>query len=300
MITQAFEKFMAPPTAIDMFQQVGKEVLESKFKYFVDQNKPIEMTLLGFPFKSINTRDKTLGRMPDYGEELSMLNFADMDNEIRKVYEPGIHITIVSDGYMFNHLMNVPDSEVAAYEESVRNMARVAPITVFNPWNFYDHNTSMSSIRDKVKAHFGITEIELEQRILFDPEVKALYQGMIRFMQDDLAIWNYNSGNQLHKAAKKMAREMMLWNEAYSALIRTQLTEPSNAIRLSMHPSQNAGTKYSINLINSEHAHQSPWHSCIVIIDNEVVTMKRKDAEGAGYELVYKDNQPYYFKNNIV
>lgn len=297
MIEQVFKSFMAPPTAIDLYEEKGRAILESKISKFTKCNLPIQMTLLGFPFKSINHRDKTLGVLPDYGEELSMLNFRNMSEKIKEVYKPGIKLTIISDGYIFNHLMDVPDKEVQEYEEVVRDMSGIAPIEVLNPWDFYDRGMSMNSIREKLSEQFGITELELEKRILFDPEVKALYQGMIRFMQDDLAILNYDSGNQLHKAAKKMARQMMIWNEAYSALIRTQLTEPLGAIRLSMHPSQNAGTKYSIKLIDAERANQSPWHSVIAVdADGNIATMKRKAAEEAGFELQYKNNQPYYYE----
>lgn len=289
MQTQQFEKYLAPRTEMDRWDDVGKSLFQAKIDKF--PGKPV-FTMLGFPFKSINTRDKTLGEIPDLGEELSMQHLGGMMADLKG------ELKVVSDGYMFNHLMKVGDNTVAKYEEQLKELAP-PEVEILNPWDFYDRKLSMNQIREKVIAQFGITMEELDYRILFDPEVKALYQGMIRFMHDDLAIWPYDSGNQLHKAAKKMARDMMIWNEAYSALIRTQLTEPLGGIRLSMHPSMNAGTKYSINLIN-EHSHQSPWHSCVVITPNGVVTMKRKDAEKMG-ELMYKDGKPYYFvqKQNI-
>lgn len=141
---------------------------------------------------------------------------------------------------------------------------------------------------------FGINAIELEQRILMNPDVNTLYRGMIKFLSMDLAIKNFPSGNQLHKQAKIVAREMMFRNEAYSHLIEHEFP---NHIRLSMHPSVNSGAKYSFQLIDSKKAWTSPWH-CAILIDEEkeFATVHKIDAEKAGYELVYQNNQPYYFQ----
>ena len=160
--------------------------------------------------------------------------------------------------------------------------------------DFYDKKIAVDSMRTKLIDQFGITTEELEQRILFDQDVNMLYKGMIRFMNLDIAIRDFNSKTQLQKAAKIMARTMMFRNEAYSKLVQSEF---SDHIRLSMHPSINNGTKFSFQLIRSEHAWTSAWHCALMIReDGQFETIHRKDAELRGLELVSVNNQPYYYR----
>lgn len=129
-----------------------------------------------------------------------------------------------------------------------------------------------------------------------DPDVNLLYRGMIKFMTGDLAIKDFPSNSQLQKQAKITAREMMFRNEAYSKLVSSEF---SSHIRLSMHPSANNGSKYSFQLIPSPKAWTSPWHCALLVnADGQYETIHRKEAMAAGHEIVFKDGQPYYFKQN--
>ena len=65
-----------------------------------------------------------------------------------------------------------------------------------------------------------------------------------------------------------------------------------------MHPSINNGSKYSFKLIPGENTKHSAWHSVLVVKDNELMTMHKKDAIAAGYDVVTKNNKPYYFIAN--
>lgn len=292
-ILNVFDPFRMAPTPVDQYEQVGKTILGEKLQPFINRNAPIEFVMLGFPFKSMNNRDKVLGTKPDLGEELTLRNFADFNNKIKQIYAPGVTMNIVSDGYIFNDIMDVSDYTVAEYKDIASGMGQEvgAPMAWYDINDFFK-NMSMSSMRQKTMEQFGISEIELEKRILMDPDVNFLYRGMIRFMEGDLAIRDFPSRNQLNKEAKKFAREMMLRNEAYSALVRTQF---SSFIRLSMHPSINNGVKYSFQLIPSKKAWTSPWH-CAVLIDeeNDFATIHRKDAEGK-YQIEYKNGYAYNY-----
>lgn len=53
---------------------------------------------------------------------------------------------------------------------------------------------------------------------------------MIRFMEEELANREHASKSQLHKAAKKLAKQMMFANESYSGLVAKEF---AHAIRLS-------------------------------------------------------------------
>jgi pyoverdine/dityrosine biosynthesis protein Dit1 len=60
------------------------------------------MILPAFPFKSPNARDKVLGNMPDFGEELALSHLNGLCQNIADVYEPGANVYISSDGLVYN------------------------------------------------------------------------------------------------------------------------------------------------------------------------------------------------------
>lgn len=291
-IVTAFEGFRMPPTFIDEFNQGGREQLLAQITPFVEQNKTIEFMMLGYPFKSTNHRDKTIGTLPDLAEEISLMHFGYFGRTISEIYPPGVHIHLVSDGFVFNDLLDEQNKVVEEYAEVTKDMARQAPVQLVSLRDFYPGDC-LTMAREKLMTHFGITDVELESRIILDHNVNALYRGMIRFMEEELAFRSFASKRQHHLAAKTLAKKMMFRNEAYSHLASHEF--PSR-IRLSMHPTTNRG-KYSFQLIPSPKAWTSPWH-CALLIDNEgdYATVHKKDAEAAGHELVERGGRPFYYQ----
>lgn len=287
-LLEVFQEYRMSPTPIDQYEAKGKAILADKFDHFVNRNQPIEFVMLGFPFKSTNIRDKVIGVLPDLGELLTLKNFSKFNEDIKVVYKPGIKLNMVSDGFVFNDILEVPDSRVDDYKQISMAMSKDAPIEWHDLWSF-------TKSREHLMENFAPTPVQLEQSILMNPDVNFLYRGMVIFMQEEIAMKSFPSNNQWQKAAKKLAREMMLRNEAYSALVNHEF---SNAIRLSMHPSVNNGAKYSFQLIKGKSTRYSAWH-CAIAVDEQgqIVTIHRKDAEAAGYELIYENNQPFYYAN---
>lgn len=289
-----FEGYRMTPGLNDQYEQTGKAILTSKIEAFVSGGNPIRFSMLGYPFKSSNTRDKVIGNTPDLGERVSLENFGRFSLECQQVYGPGCQFSIISDGYAFADIWGKSDKEVAQYTEIVRDMSKDLPISWFDMFSFYPATLSPQAIRERLMSDFGITSSELERRILFEQDVNYLYRGMIRFMKEEYAIRDFSTNTQRQKAAKISAREMMFRNEAYSALVRRNFADH---IRLSMHQSINNGAKYSFQLIPSPRAMHSPWHSALVLHrEGPVETMHRKDAEQAGYELVYENGKPSHFQ----
>lgn len=292
-ILNIFEGFRLPPTVIDQYQETGRAKLFDRIMEFVRVNDPVKFSMLGYPFKSTNTRDKVLGRLPDLGEQKSLDNFEYLNERIKQVYLPGARFSIISDGYIFSDVWGIPDVDVLAYNEVTKDMGKDYPIQFFDAGDFYKEETTMYAIREKIISQFGISPEVLQKRILMDLNVNTLYRGMIIFMEEELAMKSFPSKSQLTKQAKIMAREAMFRNEAYSSLVQHQFTDH---IRLSMHNSTNDGTKYSIQLVHGKYKF-SPWHSCLVVHQDGVLeTIHRKDAVEAGYELVNQDGRPYYFQ----
>lgn len=294
-VLDVFQQFRMAPTPLDQYEQVGKALLADKIESFVRAETPISFVMLGYPMKSANERDKVLGKLPDLAEEVSMQNFALFNTLVRQAYAPGVEINIVSDGYVFNDLLEISDDTVAQYQEMSQDMGKIAPMHWHNIQDFYSSAGTLASMRAKLMDQFGISPEELERRILLDPDVNFLYRGMVRFMGEELAVKSFPSGNQLQKASKILTRGMMMRNEAYSNLVKEEF---SQHIRLSMHPSVNNGAKYSFQLIPGSRAFRSPWHTALCVASGgEYITVHKKEAEAQGMHLVNKNGRPYFYES---
>lgn len=296
-ILDIFEGFKMPPLkAGDLWEEKGKPKLRALIDDMVTSRTALRFSMLGYPMKSPNDRDKVLGKLPDLGEALSFQQFARFAKAVGSIYRPGVRYSFISDGFIFSDIMQTPDAVVEAYLERNKELARAVqlPVVWYDARDFYTKGVDLVTLREKIMSQYGITQEELQRRILFDENVNQLYKGMLYFMEGDLAIREFPSRNQLHKQSKIVAREMMFRNEAYSALIAANF---SDHIRLSMHPSPMDGTKYSFQMIQSPNARHSPWHSAILQQkDNTVITIHKKEAIEAGHELVDVNGQPYYFQ----
>lgn len=92
------------PTPLTAFDRSDEGKL--KFVYIiyaqVQSLSEIQMVLPAFPFKSPNRVGKTLGHLPDKGEELGMAYLNGLCAAISDIYEPGASLTIASDGLVYN------------------------------------------------------------------------------------------------------------------------------------------------------------------------------------------------------
>lgn len=80
----------------------GLEAFITTVEERVKRREPIRMILPAFPFKSPNVREKVLGTMPDFGEELALAHLNGLCENIAQVYEPGADVYISSDGLVYN------------------------------------------------------------------------------------------------------------------------------------------------------------------------------------------------------
>lgn len=83
------------------------------FNYFINKSLPLQMTILGFPFK-MPVSLKTNRTFPDMGEVLSLKRLYNISQLIKSVYKKGAVITIITEG-VFGEFNNLPLSEGRAY-----------------------------------------------------------------------------------------------------------------------------------------------------------------------------------------
>lgn len=292
-VMDVFGKFRMADSNISNWGTGGAEAFRSRLEPFVKNGKQIQFLMLGYPFKSTNHYHKTLGTLPDLAEEVSLKQIASFGRAIQSVYGPGAKLTILSDGFMFNDLLGESERVVDEYHDVTLGMASEARASVeIKTLKDLYPGASLDMAREKMVSAFGITDVELERRILIDPNVNWLYRAMIRFMEEETANKSYISKRQHHIAAKTLARSMMERNEVYSNFAEFEM--PSY-IRLSMHATTN-DKKWGFKLIPGDQARYSPWHCALLVGPDGISTIHKMDAEAAGYKLVTKNNQPYYYE----
>jgi hypothetical protein len=86
----------------------------------VDRSEPIQLTLVGFPFKAPNPL-KVGGRtLPDLAEVAALRTLERLHGDLREVYEPGIEVVILHDGAYIADAFGVPLYETHAYNAYFR------------------------------------------------------------------------------------------------------------------------------------------------------------------------------------
>ena len=83
-------------------QWAGKAKFVPMVEAYVAKNEPIQMVLPAFPFKSPNRKDKTIGHLPDLGEEIGLQHLNGLCESIAEIYQPAANVVITSDGLVYN------------------------------------------------------------------------------------------------------------------------------------------------------------------------------------------------------
>lgn len=97
----------------------GQEWL-AKINYFTSKEKPLQYTLLGFPFK-MRVPLKTSRTLPDMGEVLSLVRLYRLTQLIGSVYKPGAVITIFTEGG-FGASAGIPEKDWKQYDQRLREL----------------------------------------------------------------------------------------------------------------------------------------------------------------------------------
>ncbi|KAJ5104404.1 Pyoverdine biosynthesis [Penicillium alfredii] len=281
----------------------------------VKRQEPIRMILPAFPFKSPNARDKVLGTMPDFGEELALFHLNGLCENIAQVYTPGADVYLSSDGLVYNDILGVPDETVWDYGETLRKMAvekglhHIKFIRLFelleHPW-FQSSNPESAKafylahancLRRELMYLFGDPTFDANEAIKTDNDTCLTYRGYIKFLTKDLA--HQEDTQAMSKRARQTqiaqtARQMIIRGKMFAAAIKARRKD---YVRLSIHES--AGErKLSVSLIPQVRGSlgYTPWHSCVAVgLDGSFRTVHAEDVRDT-HDLIYKNGQPYYFR----
>ena len=82
----------------------------------VRADKPVQLTLMAFPFKVPNPAKVGSRRMPDLAELAALVRLHQVHLETKSVYPPGLEIHIIHDGSYIRSVFGVTLEEVRRYE----------------------------------------------------------------------------------------------------------------------------------------------------------------------------------------
>ena len=264
----------------------------------VNQQQPLVMVLPAFPAKSPSRR-KTLSHLPDYGEELGLSNLNDLCSRITQFYEPGVKILICSDGRVFADVVRIPDQDVTAYNEALRELARdmqLAHIDFFDLDDVYPSLTDHTALREDLMVLYGEALGPLQERCRSQPEATAMYRGITKFLFEDfcgLQEFSNLSRTMIQGLARTAAYRVIQRSNAWSRLLADRF---SNSVRLSIHPQFRVSEKIGISLIDAADCWATPWHSVVLKRGNRVSLLPRAEAEQMDAALIFKKGRPSYFQ----
>ncbi|ODV66559.1 hypothetical protein HYPBUDRAFT_141087 [Hyphopichia burtonii NRRL Y-1933] len=303
LIATTFEEHLKYSTIGEKWNEGGKDLFKENVGFFVSKNLPIEAVLPAFPCKSSN-KDKVAGWKPDKGEELSLKKIISFAQTIKKVYEPGIIVWIVSDGHVFSDCINVDDNVVDEYGEELKKLytankphdldcikfAALKDIFKSNTLETVErflhgfeilyHLDTKIDRTTEIYRKLLIKTCDVESRKLQNdiktpnhPRLK-LYRGFMKFMETDLnntGLVQQVSRKKFKKIVSQVAFEMIKRNDAYSNLV--ELFFPFH-VRFSIHAHNNSGPKFAVSLL--------PKSSCktlesLDIDKNNVLVVKKMD-----------------------
>lgn len=264
----------------------------------IRKNRPVDLILPAFPAKSPN-RNKTLGHLPDLAEKHALENLKTLCDNIGSVYEPGAKITICSDGRVFADLVCIPDEDVTAYGEYLRNYAAAAHgdrFAFFNLEDAFQKTYSYDILREELLILYGESIASLYQRCKEEKEARAMYLGITRFIFEDYSgIEPFCSGSRtaIQKVARLIAYRVIQRSNAWSRLLEDRFPD---ALRLSIHPQFRVSRKIGVYLGETNGDDWlTPWHSVAVRHNGKITFSKRKDAEGCGM-LAFDEGRPSHFE----
>ncbi|KAF2848073.1 Clavaminate synthase-like protein [Plenodomus tracheiphilus IPT5] len=296
----------------------GKVRFLPAVEQYVKNNDPVRMVLPAFPFKSPNRVDKTLGSLPDLGEELALQHLNGLCESIKEIYEPGATVTITSDGLVYNDLMGISDEEVWEYSTAVRGMIVEKELKYVDTLRIVDilgthEEKGQDLTREEYLLHAGCYRRELvamwapkdfdsREAVRTDKDICMTYKGYIKFLTKDLAHSKLrermqgtsNPNKRFKKEIEQLAYKMIYRGKAFAAAIASSC---KGYVRLSIHPSIGE-TKLSVPLIPPPAGAplMTPWHASVVVGVDGSFRLAHADQVRDTHDLVLKNGRPYHWR----
>lgn len=269
----------------------------------IEAQHPISFVLPAFPGKSPNPA-KVFGAHPDMAERLSLEFLNNLCKQIQKIYSPGAHVILCSDGRVFNDVVGMRDIDVTNYQREVSQLIKTMSLTCLSTFNLDDLYTGLSfhEMRQQLMEGYGESLETLKETVrkggqtpssMEDQEIHRQYCGITRFLVEDANHPGQTlSRSAIQKACRHRAYIVIQRSRAWSQLIAERFP---HAVRLSIHPQTCGTAKLGIRLMTAE-SWMTPWHGVAVDIGGNFVLLKRAHAEELGARLVLREGRPSHYE----
>lgn len=269
--------------------------ISRKVSQSVNKNESLQFVLPAFPAKSAN-RDKTLSELPDMGERLGLRQLNTLLIKLKALYSPGAELVICSDGRVFNDVVGVSDQHVDKYRAALSDIVvdeGMSHISFFDLESLWPE-TTFTDMRKHLMKRYGERLEVIKARFLTDKNEKKLFNGLHRFLYEDLSyLYTDLSKNQLRQLAKQKTYQTIQRSHAWSNCIDHYFPE---AIRLSIHPQTCDSEKLSFQLLPTDNRWATPWHNVVLQKGERFMLVKNIEAQLLGAKLVTEQGQPSHYK----
>ncbi len=269
----------------------------------IEAQRPILFVLPAFPGKSPNPA-KVIGILPDMAEQLSLEFLNNLCQQIQKIYSPGAHVILCSDGRVFNNVVGIRDRDVTDYQRALSLLIEKLSFTFISTFNLDDlySGSDFNQMRNRLMEQYGEQLEAVKDAVrrgskmscsIADEEVHRQYCGITRFLVEDATRPGQSlSRNAIQKECRQRAYIVIQRSRAWSELIAQHFP---HAVRLSIHPQTCGAAKLGIRLMEAERW-MTPWHGVAMEIGGSFVLLKRAQAEGLGARVIYREGKPSHYE----
>jgi len=256
----------------------GFDQLLHKISYFVQDNNPIIFTMVGFPYKSMNTQDKVLASQADAAERYSLEFLQNILDKIKNIYTPGAQLLIFTDGIIFCDIEKTSDETVINYEDALKTMSfdmpniKIVTMRDVCPNKTPEHiRTIISNMHPSVK--------KFSKTVCDDKKVQEDIDILTKRITFELAPLSLSSHEIKTLCTQEIHRSMQ-----YSHFLQNY--RPKNSIRCSVHYQSDVSNKLGLKLSNS---FITPWHGVLVETNGHYTIQHLKDINQSFYKIMYWD-----------
>jgi len=303
----------------DQFETIGRHGLRETVTRYVENGEEMELIFPAFPFKSCSSK-KVIGELPDLGEEILLRRLNALAQEISTHHTAGAVIRIVSDGVVYQELLQREGYIPYRYSLELRRMVSelgLTHVTAVCPFELLDPSSGVSEAKmteeeytarlPALHAEFNSHEVpgfDLEEALKTEIGTLRTYLGYTKFLEAELegqACIEMKDGKKVGKIAqtkarKAIAKKMLIAGAKFSDIVSKRYP---TAIRISCHAHGNAGPKYAFDMLPGAPRAITPWHNVIMHkADGSFAVEHFKSFNPSSYEFVHRYGRPYYLREH--
>jgi pyoverdine/dityrosine biosynthesis protein Dit1 len=261
---------------------LNEEGLKARLSNHISQQKPLQLLLVGFPSKSTNTETKVIGPTVDLGEYIALITLNHIVEQISKIYSPGAHMTIISDGVLYTEALRMPEDLPQQYGDQLQLLAqslstRIKILTLRDfegpAAKLFPHDQREYFLKEKHfacspeddstlkgKKYFAESEFKCEvwNMYFITQALEKLKLSHVPVTKKDVQEFNTIKNSYRKKQVETLLQAISEGSQQFGAYISKFYPNYSDVIRLSVHAHGDVSQKLGINVIYN--AQGTPWH----------------------------------------